>query len=171
MVTFGENIYLWRLFRGLSQDDLAKKADIPRPNLSAIESGKREVTLTTLRSLAKALGTTSGIIVEGIPPVNLREGIFSREALEDIVKISLGGFKKQIAPEAKIISVMLSRIIQNKINASNKKPRGRLINRQEYINNWLMLKAAIGTEVLSNLLVRLDKHIGLGRKLNEQETN
>lgn len=162
MVTFGENIYLWRLFKGLSQGDLAARAHIPRPNLSAIESGKREVTLVTLRALAKALGTTCGALVEGVPPVNFKEGIFSREALEDIVEASLGRAKKQITPQAKIIGVMLANIIHNKLNAINKNSEPHLINRQICINNWLMLKAAVGKEVLSNLFTRLNKHIQLG---------
>lgn len=164
MVTFGENIYLWRIFRGLSQDDLARKADIPRPNLSAIENGKREVTLVTLRELAKALRTTTGMLIEGIPPVRFKEGFFSREALEDIVEISLGAPKKQVSSEKNAVAAMLSKIIQNKLDAGNKKFRRNIKNRQLYINNWLILKAAVGEQVLDNLLSRLDKHIEIKQR-------
>lgn len=159
MVTFGENIYLWRIFRGLSQDDLARKAGIPRPNLSGIENGKREVTLVTLRELAKSLRTTTGMLIEGIPPVRFKQGFFSREALENIVEMSLGAPKKQISAEEKIVAAMLLKIIRNKLDAGNKKFRRNFKNRKLYINNWLMLKAAIGERVLGNLLSRLDKHI------------
>ena len=77
MVSFAENLYLWRLQRGLSQEELAKKAGIPRPNLSAIESGKREPSLGTLRVLAWSLGTTSGALINGSPPIHFKKSFKS----------------------------------------------------------------------------------------------
>lgn len=40
---------------GLSQEEVAKKAGITRPELSKIESGKRNATLATLMSIAQAM--------------------------------------------------------------------------------------------------------------------
>jgi DNA-binding XRE family transcriptional regulator len=42
--------------KGISQEDLAEKANINRTTLSKIESGLRNATLDTLMRLAKALG-------------------------------------------------------------------------------------------------------------------
>lgn len=45
--------------RGLSQDDLAKKANVSRATISGLESGRIAVTTTaTLRKLAKGLGVS-----------------------------------------------------------------------------------------------------------------
>ena len=163
MISLGENIYLWRVFKGLSQEELAKKAGIPRPNLSAIESGKREPSLTTLRALAVSLGTTPGVLINGIAPVHFKGNILLRKSLEKIVQLSLGRIKDCPNPEQKTIALMLSDIVKNKINASNKVYKNTLKGRQTCINSWLMFKASVGTGVLNNLLTRLDKHIGHGQ--------
>jgi len=68
MVPFGRCVWLWRLERKLTQNELANRAGVPRPNLSAIERGKRDVSLRTLRSLALALDITPGTLADGVPP-------------------------------------------------------------------------------------------------------
>lgn len=65
MIPFGQAVLLWRLHRGLTQQTLAVKARVPRSNLSAIERGKREVSLRTLRSLALALEVRPGVLADG----------------------------------------------------------------------------------------------------------
>ena len=86
MLPFGQTVRVWRVHRGMTQQQLAQAAHIPRPNLSAIEQGKREVSLSTLRALALALEVQPGVLVDGIPP-SLSGGMsspFSRKALEEI---------------------------------------------------------------------------------------
>ena len=161
MAGIGENLYLWRFFRGLSQEALAKKAGIPRPNLSAIENGKREPSLTTLRMLSLALGVAPGRLLDGIPPVAFGGMDMSRETLEKIVRLSLGKREASFSSQEKNISNALSKIIRNRINARNKIYKNTLRGRQAYILNWLMLKATVNTLVLGSLLSRLDKHMEL----------
>ncbi|MEM6727805.1 MAG: helix-turn-helix transcriptional regulator [Pseudomonadota bacterium] len=48
-------IKLWREHRGLSQDALAEAAGVPRPNISAIEKGRRGASVETLKRIADAL--------------------------------------------------------------------------------------------------------------------
>lgn len=162
MVSFGENVYLWRIFRGLSQEELAKRTGIPRPNLSAIESGKREVSLATLRLLAMGLGVIPGVLVDGIAPMHFKRSNLSRELLENIVLASLGKLKTPFNSKVTAISTMLSKIIRNRINAKKKIYKSSLGERHTYIINWLMLKEAVGRTTLDNLLTRLDKYIELG---------
>lgn len=158
MLGFGENLYLWRVSRGLSQEELAKKAGIPRPNLSAIENGKKEPSLSTLRLLAACLNVTAGALINGVPPIHFNKSFFTRESLETVVRASLGRNISRIRPKQKALSFILSGIIKNRINANNKVYKNIFKGRQAYINNWLMLKAALGQGVLNNLLTRLDKH-------------
>lgn len=159
MVSFGGNIYLWRIFKGLSQEELAKRSGIPRTNLSAIENGKREVSLVTLRALAVALEIAPGVLVNGVAPLCFKKSLFSRVSLENIVEMSLGKIRNHSTAQQRIISAMLSRIIKNRINAQNKIYKNILLDRKTSMANWLMLKAAVETEALNNLLTRLDKHI------------
>ena len=164
MVAFAENIYLWRVYRGLSQDELAVRSGIPRPNISAIESGKREVSLSTLRSLAAGLRTSPGTLVNGIAPARFKGVLLSRESLEAIVKASLGRPIARITPQQKHISVILSGMIKNRVNANNARYRNILTGRHGYVDNWLMLKAGIGRASVNSLLARLDKYLELSRR-------
>jgi len=46
---------VWREHRGLTQSTLAKRAGVPQSVISAIESGRREPSLSALRALARTL--------------------------------------------------------------------------------------------------------------------
>jgi DNA-binding XRE family transcriptional regulator len=48
-------IKLWRVYRGLTQQELAVQAGISKPYLSQIESGKRQGTVETLTAIARAI--------------------------------------------------------------------------------------------------------------------
>ena len=50
--------------RGWSQEQLAKKARVGRPNLARLETARQDPTLRTLEKLAKALGVKVGRLVE-----------------------------------------------------------------------------------------------------------
>ena len=56
MSDFGERLRTAREMLGLSQAELAAKADLNATQLSHFETGTREPNLTNLRKLKKALG-------------------------------------------------------------------------------------------------------------------
>ena len=98
MAPFGETVLLWRLKRGLTQSELARRAGVPRPNLSAIERGQREVSLKTVRALALALSVLPGVLVDGIAPEEGGAGELSREAME---RIAAAVIRKSALADAK----------------------------------------------------------------------
>lgn len=51
----GENLKKIRTKKGMSQGDVASKIGADRAYISGIENGKRNVTLSTVAKLAKAL--------------------------------------------------------------------------------------------------------------------
>jgi transcriptional regulator with XRE-family HTH domain len=55
-VLFGMKLRKAREAAGLSQADLAKLVNIPQPRLPALEQGRTDVRLSTIRRFAKALG-------------------------------------------------------------------------------------------------------------------
>ena len=58
-MTLGERLKRLRELAGLSQNELAKRARISRPIISALESDKQKsLTLDNARRLARALGVT-----------------------------------------------------------------------------------------------------------------
>ena len=165
MICFGQNLYLWRAFKGLSQKELAKGSGVPRPNLSAIEKGKREVSLSTLRALAATLGTDPGVLVDGIGPVSFKDLDLSRGSLERIAEICLGISRKPRRDNREAaIGAMLAAVIRNRTNALDGIYKKTLGERHTDTVNWLMLKSALGERVLNSLLSRLAKHAGLKRR-------
>ena len=57
--TIGQKIRAWRAKKNLTQDELAKKADIPYPTLIKIESDTvTNPTLETVKKIAAGLGVT-----------------------------------------------------------------------------------------------------------------
>jgi transcriptional regulator with XRE-family HTH domain len=52
---FGNKLKELRIARGLSQEKLALLADLDRTYIPSIEKGKRNVSITVLEKLAKAL--------------------------------------------------------------------------------------------------------------------
>lgn len=53
--TFGQKVNALRKGIGLSQEELAEKSGLNRPYISAIEQGKRNVSLEVIEKLAEAL--------------------------------------------------------------------------------------------------------------------
>ncbi|NCO02840.1 MAG: helix-turn-helix transcriptional regulator [Alphaproteobacteria bacterium] len=49
-------IKIIRTYRGMTQDDLARATDISRPYLTEIETGRKDGSIKTLKSIANALG-------------------------------------------------------------------------------------------------------------------
>ena len=74
MGTFGDNIKRFREAKGMSQDELAKKAGYTsRSTISCIESGKRDCTQKQILALANALGASPGELLEDNEKSALRD--------------------------------------------------------------------------------------------------
>lgn len=52
---FGQKVREERLKQGLSQEELAKKAGVHRTYIGMIERGEKNITLTNIEKIAKAL--------------------------------------------------------------------------------------------------------------------
>jgi transcriptional regulator with XRE-family HTH domain len=52
---FGQRVKSLRKEKGMSQKELAEKSGLNRPYISAIEQGKRNVSLEVMEKLAEAL--------------------------------------------------------------------------------------------------------------------
>ena len=64
--TFARNLRRAREQAELSQEALADRADLHRNAVALLEAGKRDVKLTTVAKLAKALGTTASDLLKGV---------------------------------------------------------------------------------------------------------
>jgi transcriptional regulator with XRE-family HTH domain len=60
---FRERFREWRLKRGISQDELARKAHVPSASVSHFERGIRFPNAETLRRIADALGVSADFLL------------------------------------------------------------------------------------------------------------
>jgi transcriptional regulator with XRE-family HTH domain len=63
---FGLNLAAERKTAGLSQEDLAFRADLHRTEVSLIERGLREPRLETFLKLSRGLGVRPATLIDGI---------------------------------------------------------------------------------------------------------
>ncbi|PXY99521.1 helix-turn-helix domain-containing protein [Gilliamella apicola] len=64
--TFGIHLKTLRKEHGLSQEDLADKARLDRTYVSGVETGKRNISLKALNSIANALDKNLSQLFEGM---------------------------------------------------------------------------------------------------------
>jgi transcriptional regulator with XRE-family HTH domain len=56
LIVFGDRVRLVRKDLGLSQEELADKAGLHRTYIGMIERGEKNITLTNIEKISKALG-------------------------------------------------------------------------------------------------------------------
>jgi transcriptional regulator with XRE-family HTH domain len=56
LISFGDKVRLLRKDLGFSQEDLADKAGLHRTYIGMIERGEKNITLTNVEKISKALG-------------------------------------------------------------------------------------------------------------------
>ena len=156
MIPFGEMLRLWRLHRGLTQEQLARRARMPRPNLTAVERGRREVSLSTLRALALALDVNPGLLVDGTPPPTpMRTQRLSREALERIAGAVARGASLSDPAEA-ALATSLRRISRYRARVGTTR-RGAVRHGSRLTTAaWLSLRATCSADTIQSLLDRIE---------------
>jgi transcriptional regulator with XRE-family HTH domain len=152
MCPFGETVLAWRLARGMTQAELARAARVPRPNLSAIERGDREVTLCTLRALALALGVKPGVLVDGIGPEAPGKAM-SRAGLERVAAAAEASTTPSTAG-ATLGNARESRLARRLAKATAGGRTGRLGARAAD-RAYFLLKTAATPAVLGSLFDRM----------------
>lgn len=72
---FGDRIKDMRAASGMSQVDFAERAKFDRNYWGRVERGQQNVSISTLKRIAKALGVTMSSLVEGLEKEPLNEGL------------------------------------------------------------------------------------------------
>ena len=158
MITFGENILLWRLHRSLSQEQLAALSNIPRPNLSDIEKGKRDVTLSTIRYLANALRVLPGTLVNGEPPEHKKcGGDLSREFMERVADSVASGKSPKDAEEHQLYE-LLREVLSSSLKCARTRQGHLPLPTRKSGLAWLRLRALYPPETVNSLIIRSREH-------------
>lgn len=153
MYPLNQTVLLWRLHRNLTQSALALKAGIPRPNLSDIERGKKEVSLKTIRALALSLDLKPGVLVDGLAPMELETvPSLTRNALERIADAV--AFNKHLPnPDEQKIVGRLMEILNSRLGVYSQGIRKGKRGKQKSSNLWISL-SYLPSSVLNSLIDR-----------------
>lgn len=64
LIEFGERVRKERLRQGLSQEQLAERADVHRTYIGMIERAERNITLLNIQKLARAFDVSVAFLLE-----------------------------------------------------------------------------------------------------------
>lgn len=155
---FAQNLLLWRLARGLSQAQVARKARIPQPNLSDLERGKRDVSLRTLRALAMALDIQPGMLADGVPPPRMAAATStSRSVLERIAAAVVNPAVKVSQAETEVVRLLRPLVRQRLCKTKNRRFIGPIGQRRTRLA-WLELRARCPKPMIESLIQRITEH-------------
>ncbi|MDA0302692.1 MAG: helix-turn-helix transcriptional regulator [Chloroflexi bacterium] len=90
----GLRIREWRLRRELSQAEVARLAGITQASLSNYENGKRDLPLSTLLGVARALNVSVGDLLDLPDVIIVRDSVLGRavEQLQTRVPAGVGSY-------------------------------------------------------------------------------
>ncbi len=152
-------ITLWRLEKGMTQAELAQRAGLPRPNLSVIEQGGRDLTLSTLRRLAQALGIRPGLLADGIGPDS--GGSWSRESLDRMARALAGEKPPSLNPKEKKAVEQIYPLVRQKLRLQGKKEKAGSTSTERETRKkrfgWMHVKSQFTPSEWQSLLNRIEK--------------
>lgn len=156
MTTIALNLCLWRAAKGLSQVELARKAGIPRPNLSAIEKNRRDLTLSTLDKLARALEIAPEEIFH---PPRIGGERLDRHTLDAVARAIVSG-KRDLRPEHNALADEVALLLRNRLEAHGARGVRRLKRlRRPQLEDRLRCNARYGRDLVDQLLNRTEKYL------------
>ena len=156
MRPFGETVLAWRLARGMTQAELGLAARIPRPNLSAIERGDREVTLKTLRALALALDIRPGALVDGAMP-DAGSRPLTRQSMERVARAAADD-ASLTNPRESVLSRRLGTALSARMKVAGAPPRRSTGPRQKD-RAYFLLRTVEEPQTLASLFTRVSEKL------------
>jgi hypothetical protein len=129
-------------------------SSLPRPNLSDIEKGKRDVTLSTIRSLAYALKVLPGTLVNAEPPrpEQWKQNL-TRESMEQIADSVVRGTYPG-DPSDRHISTLLKEVLHCSLRSVRTRERRLPLPGRKSDRAWLLLRALYPAETLNSLIMK-----------------
>lgn len=147
MNEIARSIYIARIEKGLSQKELALKANIPQPNISKIEQG-RDFRVSTLYQLAFALDVSVDNLISGIRTKKLnKRNLFKRRNIEKTIAcvVNNENAPRELKPAVELISSIIGR--NKEVHTSKKSSH----------LSWYRLKRSFSGEEINTILSRIYK--------------
>lgn len=156
MLSFPAQLKTWRHFRGFTQQQLAERAQIARPNLIDLENGKRDCTLRTLERLAEALNISPGELLEALPK-NARS--LNRHEMDALCRAIIHP-ESPLSPSLQVFKQSLEPLFYPLLRAVGKESTRTNSLRNKYPKNHA--EALLGRETVSRVIQRVNKLLNGG---------
>ena len=158
MPAFGQKLYLFRVRKGITQAELSVRSKVSQANLSKIEKGAQDPTVSTFLKICSALEVSPAKIFEedfpGTPPPLTRAS--AERIAKGVLKPSL-----KLSPEERDIAELLRDLVPGfrKRPLSAKKIHGR----------WYELKRRLPAEAIRMLGERIQDERSRTRAREEHD--
>lgn len=143
MLNPGARIYQYRLRKGYTQQELASSCGLPQANLSNIEKGKRDLTVSTLVRIAASLGVKPSVLLEEEAPE--KKAALTRKTIEKIAEVVLNPSVRAAEDIHKFAALFRAILPEGKPRGSFKKMN----------DSWLELKRHFTPQEIRGIFQRI----------------
>jgi len=146
MLTVGQKLYMERIRRGMPQTELSRRTGIAQANLSNIENGKQDITVSTLLQICLALGVKPSSVLDAA--VRSRpKARFTRARLEKIAASVVGNLRPASKEDREI-----AQLFRNNMALG----RSRRISSKDANIHWTNLRQRLTGEEIEALRQRVE---------------
>ena len=132
--------------------ELVRKTGIPQPNVSKIESGKQDLTVSTLLKICSALGAHPGeLFAHEIKPSRKRKVLFSRSFVERIARAVVHK-KDGLSPRGRRIVRWVREVLPQSMKTRTKQ--------KNLHQAWMALKHELSGEEIKIIFERIEDEKG-----------
>lgn len=143
MLSAGQKLYLLRIQKGMTQTMLSARSGIPQANLSKIEQGKQDPTISTLLKICLALEIRPADLFEEGPPQ--ASPSLTRTSVERIAKGVLAPTTRLSPGEREIADLLRSLVPVSR----------RPIRAKKVYSAWYELKSRLPAPAIRMLVERI----------------
>lgn len=143
MLPIGIHLTLLRKKKGITQARLAESSGIPQPNLSRIETGEQDPTVSTLLRICQALQVSAAEFFKGF---GKSPSSFTRTSVEKIARW-IAGASVRLSREEKKIADLAQDLVPVR--------RGRAPSAQRVYAAWHELKSRLSEDEIKTLFERI----------------
>lgn len=144
MSAIGYQLAHLRRQKGMTQAGLSERSGIPQPNLSKIESGTQDPTVSTFLRICSSLDVPPASVFEKRPTVR-KPIVWTRDVLERVAHAAVG-FSKPLKKGEREVVELLKDVTPGL--------RRRLASRRVY-HSWFELKQSLSQEEIHTLFERI----------------
>jgi transcriptional regulator with XRE-family HTH domain len=158
MLTVGPRLQLERIRKKISQTELARRTGIAQANLSNIENGKQDITVSTFLQICLALDIKPASVFDTPAGDRQKNPRFTRARLENIAASVVGNRPASSKDDEEIVLLLRQNILPM---------HGRKTSAKRAAVHWADLRQRLTAEEIATLRQRVED--AFQRRTNEKK--